>query len=227
VKKAYFCIDGFSFKRISDFYKHEHDRHSRLSVAAMEAYLRYEIERRLEWKSDFEHLKIEKHFYQPGENPQKTFYKSDVKEAILKFEKNLTYSGYAVHYAQMANMAKPTPNEGMFADWVIANELRNFDIFILFSTQGQYVNILRQTNQCKILSMLIGWNSSCRNSTGENSRWKTDKALIKYASVYCPLERMLNLPNEKHPLADIMFEKIFNLRQPGACPRYPLNQLCG
>jgi hypothetical protein len=193
----------------------------------MEAYLRYEIERRLEWKSDFEHLKIEKHFYHPGENPQRAFCKSDVKEAALKFEQNLIGSGYAVHYAQTANMAKPRPNEGMFADWAIANELRKFDVFVLFSTQGQYANILRQAKQCKIHSMLIGWNSSCRNSAGENSHWKTDKALIKYANVYCPLERMLNLPDKKHPLADIMFEKSSSLQQPGACPRYPLNQLCG
>jgi hypothetical protein len=193
----------------------------------MEAYLRYEIERRLEWESDFEHLKIEKHFYHPSENPQRAFYKSDVKEAILKFEKSLTSSGYAVHYAQMANMAKPKPNECMFTDWVVANELRRFDVFALFSTQGQYANILQQTKQCKITSILIGWNSSCRNSTSEYSRWKTDKALIKYANVYCPLERMLNLPKDKHPLADVMFENILNLQRPGACPRYPLNQLCG
>jgi len=227
VKKAYFCIDGFSFKRVSDFYKHEHNRRSRLSVGAMEAYLRYEIERRLEWKSDSEHLKIEKHFYQPSENPQRVSYKSDVKEAILRFEKNVTLSGYAIHYAQMANMAKPKPNEGMFADWVVANELRKFDIFVLFSTQGQYASILQQTKQSNIPSMLIGWNSSCKNSAGEDSRWKTDKALIKYAKVYCPLERMLNLPNKKHPLADTMFEKSSSLPQPGAYPRYPLNQLCG
>jgi len=227
MKKAYFCIDGFSFKRVSDFYKQEHYRHSRLSVAAMEAYLRYEIERRLEWKSDFEHLKVEKHFYQPSENPHRASYKSDVREAILRFEKNITLSGYAIHYAQAADMAKPKPNEGMFADWVVANELRKFDIFVLFTTQGQYASILQQAKQCNIQSMLIGWSSSCKNSAGEASRWKTDRALIKYATVYCPLDRVLNLPDRKHPLADIMFEKASSLRQPGSYPRYPLNQLCG
>jgi len=215
VKKAYFCIDGFSFKRISDFYKYEHDRRSRLNVGAMEAYLRYEIERRLEWESDFEHLKIEKHYYHPGESPQR----SRIKDALLNFEKSLTDFGYAVHYSQTANIGRSKPNGGMFADWVIANELRKYDIFVLFSTQGQYANILWQTKQCKIPSMLIGWESSCRNSTGEISYWKTDKSLIKYASIYCPLERMLNLPSRKHPLADAMFV--------ASCPRYPLNQLCG
>jgi len=219
MKKAYFCIDGFSFKRISDFYRYEHNRRSRLSVGAIEAYLRYEIERRLEWESDFEHLKIEKHYYHPGESPQRTFYKSHIKDALLKFEKNLADFGYEMHYSQMAYTGKPKPNEGMFADWVIANELRKYDIFVLFSTQGQYANILWQTKQCKIPSMLIGWNSSCRNSTGENSQWKTDKSLIKYASIYCPLERLLNLPSRKHPLVDSMFV--------ASCPKYPLTQLCG
>jgi hypothetical protein len=191
----------------------------------MEAYLRYEIKRRFEWENDFEHLAIEKHFYHPSENPQRIFCKNDVKEAILKFERNLTDSGYAVHYAQTANIAKP--NNGILADWVVANELRKFDIFILFSTQGQYASILRQAKQCKIPSMLIGWDSFCRNSAGENSRWKTDKNLIKYANVYCPLERTLNLTSEKHPLVDVMFEKFFNFRQPVVYPKYPLNQLCG
>jgi len=229
VKKAYFCIDGFSFKRINDFYRYEHKRRSRLSIAAMETYLRYEIERRFEWKSDFEHLTIEKHFYHPSENPERFFYKSDVKEAILKFERNLTDQGYAVHYAQAANILNPKPNDGIFADWVIARELGKFDIFILLSTQGQYVNILRQTKLCEIKSMLIGWDSTCRNSSGETSRWKTDKILVGYASAYCPLERMLNLPNGKHPLVEIMFEKFFSpgFRQPESFPKYPLGQLCG
>jgi len=218
VKKAYFCIDGFSFKRVSDFYKREHDRRSRLSVAAMEAYLRYELERRLEWQSDFERLKIEKHFYQPGENPQRIFGKSYNKDSLLKFERNLTDFGYSVHYAKAA-ASKPKPNEGIFADWVIASELKKYDIFVLFSTQGQYANLLRQTKQSKIPSMLIGWSSPCRTSTGETSYWKTDKSLIRYASIYCPLERMLNLPSEKHPLVDAMFV--------ASCPKYPLSQLCG
>jgi hypothetical protein len=116
-------------------------------------------------------------------------------------------------------MLKPKPNEGMFFDWAIASELGKFDVFILLSTQGQYVNILRQNKLCKIKSMLIGWNSTCRNSSGEDSRWKTDKILIEYASVYCPLERILNMPNGKHPIVEIMFEKFFSM--------YPLKQLCG
>jgi len=219
VKKVYFCIDGFSFKRISDFYRYEHNRRSRLSIAAMEIYLRYEIQRKFEWKSDFENMTIEKHFYHPSENPQRAFYKSDVKEAILKFERNLTDSGYAVHYAQTANMLNPKPNKSIFMDWVIASGFKKFDIFVLLSTQGQYANILRQTKQCKINSMLIGWESVCRNSSGENSRWKTDKTLAGYANVYCPLEKTLDLPSGAYPLAEVMFERIF--------PRSPLSQLCG
>ncbi len=229
MKKAYFCIDGFSFKRINDFYKYEHKRRSRLNVAAMETYLRYEIERRFEWKSDIEHLEIEKHFYHPSENPAKTFFGREVEEAVRKFERHLVDCGYGVHYAKWANALNPKPNENIFSDWVIANELRKYDIFVLLSTQGQYANILRQTALCKIPSILIGWNSLCRNSAGENSQWKTDKILIGYANAYCPLEKTLNQPNNKHMFADIMFERFFSSgsRPFASSPKNPLSQRYG
>jgi hypothetical protein len=194
MKKAYFCIDGFSFKRINDFYKYEHKRHSRLSIAAMETYLRYEIERRLGWKSDFENLMIEKHFYHQRENPQKD---SD-------FERSLLDSGYTIHYL----------SENIFAEWIIARELRKFDMFVLLSTQRQYANIFRQTKICRINSMLIGWESHCKNSAGGSSHWKTDRRLIENAGNYCPLDRILNKSNSKKlPLVEIMFEQF--------SPKYP------
>jgi hypothetical protein len=200
MRRAYFCIDGFSFKRINDFYKYEHKRHSRLNVAAMETYLRYEIERRFEWKSDFGNLMVEKHFYHPDRNQQRD----------SEFEKNLIISGYNIHYA----------NENIFAEWVIARELRKFDIFILLSTQKKYADIFRQTKICRIPSMLIGWESRCKNSAGRDSKWKTDQHLIENASCYCPLDRILNQSNSKKmPLVEIMFETFF--------PRYLSAPRCG
>jgi hypothetical protein len=160
----------------------------------METYLRYEIERRFGWKSDFEHLTVEKHFYQPKENLQRD---SD-------FERNLVGSGYAIHCS----------SGNIFAEWTVARTLRRFDIFVLLSTQGQHANIFRQTKICRIPSMLIGWESRCKNSAGINSLWKTDKRLIENASNYCPLEKILNQSNsKKQPLVEIMFEQFF--------PKYP------
>jgi len=205
MKKAYFCIDGFSFKRISDFYKYEHKIHSRLNIAAVETYLRFEITRRLDWNCNIEALDIEKHFYHTSESSQRAF------------EKKLIECGYKVHYSKRANILEPKPNKNIFADWTIARAFRKYDIFILLTTQGQYANILKQAKRCKIQSLLIGWDSPCRNSTGRDSHWKTDKKLIGYANIYCPLEKTLN--QRESVFADVMFEKF--------CPSYPLNLLYG
>jgi len=203
MKKAYFCIDGFSFKRINDFYKFEHKRHSRLNIAAMETYLRYEIERRFEWKSDFESLTVEKHFYYSSKT-------SKISQKDPDFEKSLMNAGYAIHYA----------SRNIFAEWIMARELRKFDIFVLLSTQGEYVDIFRHAKLCNIPSMLIGWESCCRNSAGENSKWKTHKGLVENASYYSPLEKMLNRSNSKaQSLPEIMFETFF--------PKYPSKIQCG
>ncbi|MCL2282970.1 MAG: hypothetical protein FWC26_06600 [Fibromonadales bacterium] len=222
MRKAYFCIDGFTFKRISDFYKYEHKRHSRLNIAAMELYLRFEIERRLGWNSDTQHLDVEKHFYHPNESPETGGYRLNVEEAILKFEKALIDFGYAIHYAKhgRGNTIHPRPNESVYSDWLIASQLKKYDAFALFSTQGQYSNLLRKTMKCKIPVILIGWNGPCTNSSGIRSEWKTDKSLIECADVYCPLEKILNSSNRRNPIADVMFERIF-------CPSYLLSQRCG
>jgi hypothetical protein len=216
MKKAYFCIDGFSFKRINDFYKYEHKRRSRLNIAALESYLRYEIARRFDFPSDSESISFEKHFYHPSQNPRSGFYKNSINDAIFKFESSLLSANYAVHYSQRASILEPKPNENLFTDLVVATQLKKIDIFILLSTQGQHVNILRQMKHCHIPSILIGWNASCKNSSGEDSRWKTDRVLCEFASTYCPLERILNMPDGEHPLVDIMFERFFDYR-PRTC----------
>jgi len=205
MKKAYFCIDGFSFRRINDFYRYEHRIRSRLNIAAIETYLRFEITRRLDWNCGTEELDIEKHFYHPGESSQRTF------------EQKLIDCGYKVHYSRRANALEPKPNNNIFTDWLIARALRKYDIFILLTTQGQYRNIFRHAKKCKTQSLLIGWDSPCKNSTGIDSRWKTDKKLIGYAGVYCPLEKTLN--QSESVFASVMFEKF--------CPKYPSNLLYG
>jgi len=213
MKKAYFCIDGFSFKRINDFYRYEHKRHSRLSIAAMETFLRYEMTRRLDWNCFPENLDIEKHFYHPSESPRNAFYNRDVKDAMLKFEGKLIDCGYNIHYSRRPNALKPCPNNDIFNDWLIAMELRKYDIFVLLTTQGQYAGIFRQAKRHGIKTLLIGWDSICMNSKGANGLWKTDKDLIGYANIYCPLEKMLN--RSDCPFADAMFEKFY--------PSYPSN----
>jgi hypothetical protein len=97
----------------------------------------------------------------------------------------------------------PEPNKDILTDWLVASALRRYDVFVLLTTQGQYANIFKQTKP----SVLIGWDSVCKNSAGMDSNWKTDKISIGHASVYCPLEKVLN---NKHPLANIMFEKFYS-----------------
>jgi len=207
MKKAYFCIDGFSFKRINDFYRYEHKRHSRLNIASMETFLRYEMTRRLDWNCSPDNLDIEKHFYHP----------SDAKNSMLKFEGKLIDCGYNIHYSQRANALKPHPNNNIFPDWLIAMELRKYDIFVLLTTQGQYAGTFRITKRHGIKTLLIGWDSPCMNSTGWDTCWKTDKNLIGYANIYCPLEKMLN--RSECVFADAMFEKFY--------PSYPSSLLYG
>jgi len=209
--KAYFCIDGFSFKRINDFYKYEHRRHSRLNLSAFESYLRYEMKRRMGISSDVSNLVFEKHFYHPNQDPRQCPYKSDIGDAILKFESNVVNSNYVMHYAQNSSTLNPKPNENLFMDSVVAAKQNRVDIFILLSTQGQYACILKQMKNCGIPSVLVCWNSICKNSYGNSSFWRTDSALRNSANVCCPLEKILNLPNGKHPIVESMFAGVPSL----------------
>jgi hypothetical protein len=228
MKKAFFCIDGFSFKRMNDYYRYEHQRRSRLNVAALEGYLRYEIASRLNLPSDSKNLVFEKRYYHPSRSPHLFSYKGDICKAILKFESNLEKANYAVHYSEKAAALGSRPNEMLFADSMLAMQLKQFDIFVLLSTQGQHANILQRIKACQIPSVLVGWNAICKNSSGEDSQWKTDKMLRKYASIYCKLEETLNMPKGKLPFADTMFEKFFShYCPPEFSPRYLLNQRCG
>ncbi|MDR2579826.1 MAG: hypothetical protein LBC85_02390 [Fibromonadaceae bacterium] len=228
MKKAHFYVDGFSFKRINDYYRYEHKRRSRLNIAAFETYLRYEIARKLGISSDSESLSFEKHFYYPSPNPRTCFYKSSVTDTILNFENCLAEAGYIVHYSRKISTLEPRPNENLFADSLVATQLKKIDLFILLSTQGQHANILQQMRHCKIPNILVGWEAICRNSRGAFSKWKTDRILCGFANAYSPLERILDLPSGKHPLTETMFENFFSLyRPPAFSPSYPLNLRCG
>jgi hypothetical protein len=176
------------------------------------------MERRLEIRSDSANLSIEKHFYYPSQNPHSYFYRKDVRDAILKFEINLLAAGYTVHYSQNAPNIGSKPNDKIFMDSLLAMR-KNIDLFVLLSTQGEHASILRRFKNSCIKSILIGWNATCTNSYGESRCWKTDAYLINNANIYCPLDRVLNKPNGKHPLVEIMFER--------SSPRYPSDLQCG
>jgi hypothetical protein len=179
-------------------------------MAALENYLRYEIANNLNLPSDSKSLAFEKHYYHPSRSPRSHSYKGDVCKAILKFENNLEKANYTIHYSEKVAASGVRPNETLFADSMLAMQLKKFDIFVLLSTQGQHANVLQQMKANQIPSVLVGWNAICKNSSGTDSQWKTDKLLCKYASAYSQLEKTLDLPIGEHPFADTMFEKFFS-----------------
>lgn len=208
MRHVLFCVDGFTFRRINDFYRDEHARRARLQPGGLKCWAQRELASSLSgWEG--EEVVWDNHFYHPYEDPRER--PQDVRNvaAGLRFENTLKEAGYAVHYACREMQRPLSPNLELCDDVLLAAVYGRVDACVLLSTQGQYASLLERLRALGVPVLLIGWEQCCRSRQGEAVRWKTDTQLRAQASAYRGLEGVIG--NEVRA-GDMLVEQLFQRR---------------
>ena len=189
VLRVGFFLDGYTLKKVNEYYLRHHRYHSRLDFKALKGWVR-DYAMRL-FGHDGCPIEIESHYYHPYVRFEDRA-ESPVDSGMDRFEKQLALAGFEVHYNSAENAKRMGPNLQLIEDASLCAYYRRIDALVLLSTQGQYSTLPERLKREGIPTLLLGWNFEYLK--GDTPvYWKTDSCLREQSGYYVAMEEVAEM----------------------------------
>ena len=170
--------DGYYFYKVSNYYKYEHERKSRISISGLHDFIRSEVASLTE--TDIRQCRIIDAHYFKGRSSAKELGEKVQSERV--FEDILMRENIVSHYLPLRFGENNTVQEKGIDVWLAleAYELaiyKHFDILVLVAGDGDYVPLVRKLHTVGTQVMLICWDFSYHNENGDIVETKTSRQL--------------------------------------------------
>ena len=172
--------DWYYFYKISNYYKYEHERKARISISGLHEFIRNEI-------ADFVGLDkrrcqiIDSHYFK-GRSLAKDLGEKVQSERV--FEDILMRENIVSHYLPLRFAGEGHAGQEKGIDVWLALEAyelaiyKHFDILVLIAGDGDYVPLVRKLHTLGTQVMLISWDFSYHNESGDVVETKTSRQLL-------------------------------------------------
>ncbi|MBO7413597.1 MAG: NYN domain-containing protein [Fibrobacter sp.] len=195
-----FFIDGFTLKRVNEYYRFYHPYRSRLDFKGLKSWVRAEAVQVFRPQG---RILMEAHYYHPYKDPKTRGWHTS---GILRFEQQIAEAGMQIHYSENYLDNQFNPNMALLDDAVVFSCYRKLNAIVLLSTQGQYATLSDRVAPYSIPVLLLGWNFSYLKDN-ELVSWKTDTALKEKASYYVAMDKVVENLTEQDPLRFGIFQR--------------------
>ena len=171
--------DGYYFYKVSNYYKYEHEKKSRISISGLHEYIRKEIAELI--KIDIRRCQIIDAHYFRGRSSARDL--GDKVQSERVFEDILMRENIVSHYLPLRFSENNIAQEKGIDVWLAleAYELaiyKHFDILVLVAGDGDYVPLVRKLHTLGTQVMLICWDFSYHNENGDIVETRTSRQLL-------------------------------------------------
>jgi cold shock CspA family protein/uncharacterized LabA/DUF88 family protein len=192
--------DGYYFYKISNYYKYEHEKKSRISISGLHEFIRGEIASLT--NMDIRKCQIIDAHYFKGRSLAKDMGEKVQSERV--FEDILMRENIVSHYLPLRYAGEGTIGQEKGIDVWLALEAyelaiyKHFDILVLIAGDGDYVPLVRKLHTLGTQVMLICWDFSYHNENGDIVETKTSRQLL--SEVYYPVQmaQKIDQNNSEH-----------------------------
>jgi cold shock CspA family protein/uncharacterized LabA/DUF88 family protein len=180
--------DGYYFYKISNYYKYEHERKSRISISGLHEFIRGEIANLT--GMDMRRCQIIDAHYFKGRSLAKDQGEKVQSERV--FEDILMRENIVSHYLPLRFTGDGAIAQEKGIDVWLALEAyelaiyKHFDILVLIAGDGDYVPLVRKLHTLGTQVMLICWDFSCHNENGDIVETRTSRQLL--SEVFFPVQ---------------------------------------
>ena len=181
-----FYIDGFTLKKVNDYYRNHHPLHAAVDFIALRNWARQQAIRLFDPPKKY--AIMECHYYHPYKDPKRS---GAQRQGMMNFERELRHAGFQIHYLQEVGDAGNKPNMDMISDATRFACYREVDAVILLTTQGQFSPLPGRLKGMGIPTLLLGWNF-CYEKESRLVHWKTDSLLKSRSDYYIAMEQVAN-----------------------------------
>ena len=220
--------DGYYFYKISNYYKYEHEKKSRISISGLHEFIRNEVAGLA--GMDIRRCQIIDAHYFKGRSSAKDLGEKVQSERI--FEDILMRENIVSHYLPLRYGDNNVAQEKGIDVWLAleAYELaiyKHFDILVLIAGDGDYVPLVRKLHTLGTQVMLICWDFSYHNEIGDIVETKTSRHLL--SEVFFPVQMNLKIDQDANEYVKDLFvpervqEIVFNFT-PSSSSAAPSNR---
>jgi cold shock CspA family protein/uncharacterized LabA/DUF88 family protein len=179
--------DGYYFYKVSNYYKYEHERKSRISISGLHEFIRSEVAAFT--KMDIRQCQIIDAHYFKGRSSAKDL--GDKVQSERIFEDILMRENIVSHYLPLRYGENNVVQEKGIDVWLAleAYELaiyKHFDILVLVAGDGDYVPLVRKLHTLGTQVMLVCWDFSYHNESGDMVETRTSRQLQE--EVFYPVQ---------------------------------------
>ena len=179
--------DGYYFYKVSNYYKYEHEKKSRISINGLHEFIRSEVA--AQTKMDMRQCQIIDAHYFKGRSSAKELGEKVQSERI--FEDILMRENIVSHYLPLRYGENNVVQEKGIDVWLAleAYELaiyKRFNILVLVAGDGDYVPLVRKLHTLGTQVMLVCWDFSYHNENGDMVETKTSRQLME--EVFYPVQ---------------------------------------
>jgi uncharacterized LabA/DUF88 family protein len=203
--------DGYYFYKVSNYYKYEHEKRSRISISGLHDFIRSEVAGLT--NTDIGQCRIIDAHYFKGRSSAKELGEKVQSERV--FEDILMRENIVSHYLPLRFGDNNTVQEKGIDVWLAleAYELaiyKHFDILVLVAGDGDYVPLVRKLHTVGTQVMLICWDFSYHNENGDIVETKTSRQLQE--EVFFPVHMHQRIEQNNNDYIKELFvtEKFFD-----------------
>jgi len=196
--------DGYYFYKISNYYKYEHEKKSRISISGLHEFIRNEIASLT--NMDMRKCQIIDAHYFKGRSLAKDLGEKVQSERV--FEDILMRENIVSHYLPLRYAGEGSIGQEKGIDVWLALEAyelaiyKHFDILVLIAGDGDYVPLVRKLHTLGTQVMLICWDFSYHNENGDVVETRTSRQLL--SEVYYPVQMAQKIDqNNNEQLKDL------------------------
>ena len=197
-----FFLDGFTLKKVNDYYRNVHRFHSSLDFRSLRLWVESQAIRYFEG-GKYRELQMESHYYHPYRDPH--VFARD-REGVFRLEQTLMDAGYSVHFNNPAESGCVGPNMLLMEDALLFAMYRKLDAVVLLSTQGEYAPLPDRLRLLGVPTLVLGWEFIYPKAK-YMVRWKTDSCLRRTCAHYVAMEKVVDrTPNSKQGPSGFFFQ---------------------
>ena len=203
VLRVGFFLDGYTLKKVNEYYLKYHRYHARLDFKELKGWARdYAV--RLFGREGCP-VELESHYYHPYVKKVDSI-NSYVGDGMDRLERQLALAGFEVHYNLPEDAEKLGPNMQLIEDAYLCAFYHKIDVLVLLSTQGQYSTLPERLRREGVPMLLLGWNFVYEKGNTK-IYWKTDPCLRELSGYYVAMEDVA----EKYPPRHCAEKNLFML----------------
>lgn len=229
--------DGNYFLHVSNYYAFNHARNSRISLRGLHEFIRAQVG--LKEATDTRLCQIvDSHFFRGRISANEAQTRGNLLYYDRVFEDILMWEGVITHYLPIRNSGGRREEKGIDV-WMALEAyeltlLKQFDVVVLITSDGDYVPLVRKLNNLGARVMVLSWDFEFDDNEGKHIVTRTSQELLEEVTYPISMHELIeNRAMRNDPIIQNLFVKrdeaatrqvVYSSDVAGAAPRREIRE---